>query len=173
MKELLEYDEAALKFYQGYTFGNAPLNCWDLAGTQFDSLCNSLSDLTAFNNLAKKNRWSSFKNLSKEIVDKGYVSVVTDANLKIVLTTQNMYDMNGYLTREVIGKSPKLFQGKETCIKTTHYIKEAIQKLESFEATILNYKKSGQPYHCWIQGYPIWNTNGEVVNFIAFEKEVA
>lgn len=41
----------------------------------------------------------------------------------------------------------------------------------AFEATILN-RKDGLTYNCWIKGTPIKNKNGDVINFIAFEREV-
>ena len=40
-------------------------------------------------------------------------------------------------------------------------------------AVLVNYRKDGTTYKCWIQASPVLDETGRVVNFIAFEKEVA
>ncbi|MFT5737705.1 MAG: hypothetical protein ACI9SG_002055, partial [Maribacter sp.] len=31
----------------------------------------------------------------------------------------------------------------------------------------------GSTYNCWINGQPVFNKKGKLINFIAFEREVA
>jgi len=81
--------------------------------------------------------------------------------------------MNGYSPKDIVGKKPNMFQGSETCPETTRSIRSAVQNKTPFEAIIINYRKDGSSYKCWIKGEPVFNTSGEVVNFIAYEKEVA
>ena len=107
------------------------------------------------------------------MVEKKQVIVVTDAQLNIVHATHNIYGMNGYNTDEILGKKPKMFQGKATCKETTKYIAKAVKAKKSFEAVLVNYRKDGSSYKCWIKGEPIWNNKGKVVNFIAYERKVA
>ena len=66
-----------------------------------------------------------------------------------------------------------MFQGKLTCRETANKIGNAVKNKMAFEATILNYRKDGSTYNCWIKGAPIKDNKGNVVNFIAFEREVA
>ncbi|MEN1785297.1 MAG: histidine kinase, partial [Bacteroidota bacterium] len=68
---------------------------------------------------------------------------------------------------------PKIFQGEETCENTAAEIKQAVIDRKPFDTVILNYRKDGSTYKCWIKGAPIRNVKGDVVNFIAFEREVA
>ena len=123
--------------------------------------------------IAHAERWSDSSFFEDEILGKNHIVVVTDADLNIVHASNSIFDMNGYRPSEIIGKKPKMFQGEKTCKKTSSEIREAINKQESFEATVLNYRKDGTTYNCWIKGIPIRNTKGDVVNFIAFEREVA
>jgi len=81
--------------------------------------------------------------------------------------------MNGHTLNEIKGKNPKNFQGEETSKKITATIAKAIKNEEPFEATVVNYRKDGSTYNCWIKGEPIFNKKGKVVNFIAYEREVA
>ena len=78
--------------------------------------------------------------------------------------------MNGYKPSEVIGKTPQMFQGKDTSADTRKMIKSAIIQRLPFEAVILNYCKNGEPYNCHINAFPIFNHKKILVNFIAFEN---
>ncbi len=173
MQEIQHYDRAAHDFYQKQTFTALPLTTWDLFAEQFKTTCEGLNDITQFKKLAEANKWKTSISFKNEILDKNHVVVVTDEALNIVHTSQNIHKMNGYTTKELVGKKPKLFQGTLTCKETSRKIGEAVQNKIPFEATILNYRKDGSTYNCWIKGAPIKDVNGKVVNFIAFEREVA
>ena len=123
--------------------------------------------------LGHMNKWNDFSLFEKEILQKNHIVVVTDAQLKIVHASESIFEMNGYRPKEIIGKNPKMFQGKNTCKKTSQKIREAIENQEIFDEVVLNYRKDGSTYNCWIKGFPIKNRKGKVVNFIAFEREVA
>nr|MBP6414812.1 PAS domain-containing protein [Bacteroidia bacterium] len=71
---------------------------------------------------------------------------------------------------EVLGRSPKMFQGQATCLKTAKEIGEAVRNHQPFEKRVINYSKDGSVYNCHIKGFPIFNHEGTLTNFIAFEK---
>ena len=81
--------------------------------------------------------------------------------------------MNGYEAHEVIGNSPKMFQGAKTDLQVSNEIRQSILNKLPFEKVIINYCKDGSTYNCHIKGFPIFNHKGEVTNFIAFEKIAA
>ncbi|TMM59158.1 PAS domain-containing protein [Maribacter algarum] len=173
MQEIKNYDRAANKFYDTLDIKSLPINSWDLYATFFDKICQSINDVFVLKNLAKSNLWSYREDFNEELLQKEHVVVVTDAELRIVYATQNIRLMNGYRPEEILGKKPKMFQGIKTCKETSRNIGIAIKNREPFEAVVLNYRKDGSTYNCWIKGEPILNKSGEVVNFIAYEKEVA
>ena len=173
MKEIEHYDRAAHNYYKKQNFCALPLTSWDLFANEFKTTAEGLNDVVKFKKLAKENSWSSSISFRDEILDKNNVVVVTDPSLNIVHASQNIYKMNGYAIEEIIGKKPKMFQGKLTCKETANKIGNAVKSKIPFEATILNYRKDGSTYNCWIKGAPIKDNEGNVVNFIAFEKEVA
>jgi predicted transglutaminase-like protease len=84
-----------------------------------------------------------------------------------------MLDLNGYYPNEVIGNSPKMFQGELTNKKVSQEISEAVKTKQPFDKIIINYCKDGSLYKCQIKGYPVFDVNGELINFIAFEKIAA
>jgi len=173
MKELNNYDRAASKFYTNKKLNSFPISSWDHSGPNFDQICKDFDDLRFLKNLAQANRWSYRNTFDKELIEKEEVILVTDPELKIVYATNNVFKMNGYTLNKIKGKNPKIFQGEETSSKITATIAKAVKNREPFEAIILNYRKDGSTYNCWIKGEPIFNKKGKIVNFIAFEREVA
>ncbi|MEM9077738.1 MAG: PAS domain-containing protein [Bacteroidota bacterium] len=167
------YDEALCNFYSKLEISSYPLSSLDIYAQHFNKVCKNLNDINGLTSLAKRHGWKEGLPLRNEILDKDHVVVVTDPQLNIVYATQNIFSMNGYSPEEVVGNKPKMFQGEKTCKETSRNISEAIKKQIPFEATITNYRKNGSTYKCWIKGQPIFDRKGKVVNFIAFEKEVA
>lgn len=173
MDEIKVYDAAANTFYRSRNITALPLVSWDLFGPYFDKVCKDANDISGLTRLARANKWSYPGRFDKALTEKEQVIVVTDAELNIVYATHNISKMNGYPLGEIMGKKPKMFQGKDTCRDTVRYISKAVRSNRPFEATLLNYRKNGEPYNCWIKGEPIFDGKGKLVNFIAYEKEVA
>lgn len=173
MKEFDNYDKAASRFYAKKEPKGLPILSWDIAGSYFDKICKNLDDLKSLRNISKINHWVYPNTFHNELMNKEQVIVVTDPELKIVYATNNIYKMNGYTLDEISGKKPNIFQGKETSKKATASIAKAIKNRIPFEAIVLNYRKDGSTYKCWIKGEPIFNKKGKIVNFIAYEREVA
>ncbi|MGB7393156.1 MAG: PAS domain-containing protein [Pricia sp.] len=167
------YDDAAYQFYRASQLKCLPLNSWDIYGLYFDTLCGNYEDIVSLRRLSKDNNWDYRSPFKDALLKKNYIILVTDTDSKIVHATHNIAQMNGYRPEEVLGKSPKLFQGPETNLKTTGKIRKAIDNKVPFEAVIRNYRKDGTTYNCWLKGEPVFDTGGKLVNFIAYEKEVA
>ncbi|WP_264566248.1 PAS domain-containing protein [Flavobacterium sp. N3904] len=148
---------------------NIPLISWGLSSTFHVEIKNIISDVHKISNLAHKKKWKNTDwNFKIKLEEK--VILITDAKLNIVFASHNMHKMNGYSEKEVLGESPKMFQGKETVAQTSREISEAIALQKPFVKQVLNYKKTGELYYCNIEGFPIFNKKGELVNFIAFEQ---
>jgi len=150
-----------------------PLASWDLYAMHLDHLFNSLPEVEQLNRLARNHKWDRVIDFRSSLLVERNVLLITDADLNIEYASGNIYQMNGYRSSELIGKKPNMFQGPDTCQKTTERISRAIQDLLPFEEVIVNYRKDGSKYRCWIKGEPIWNKKGELVNFVAYEREVA
>lgn len=173
MNEINKYDEAAHKFYSAQAINSLPLISWDVYGPYFSMVCGYFNDILSLSDLAENNNWAYRKNFDDVLFEKDRVIVITDTKLSIVHATCNIFAMNGYRPKEVLGKKPKVFQGPKTCLDTTTRISIAVANKLPFEETLTNYRKDGSTYNCWIKGEPIFDTTGKLVNFIAYEKEVA
>lgn len=168
MNEFFAYDSVMDRYYKKMSNYILPLSSWEFYGENHQVVENFKEDFITLKKITKN--WSFTRDYYKEIVKENFVVVITNSELKIVFASQNIQKMNGYLPEEVIGNSPKMFQGDETCIKTSAKVRKAIDNKIPFEASVLNYKKDQTPYRCLIKGFPVLDKQGKLVNYIAFER---
>ncbi|MHC0439464.1 PAS domain-containing protein [Flavobacterium sp. 3-210] len=148
---------------------SVPILAWDFHYEYVNELKAMTADLKRLHTISAQYAWNE-RELKIEERIKNEVIVITDLNLKIVFASSKIKRMTGYTEAEIIGNTPKMFQGPETCPHVLQEIREAIHSKISFEKTIDNYKKNGKVYSCHINGFPVYNSKGEVSHFIAFEK---
>lgn len=170
--EFKEYEKAVEKYFNKLTIINMPLMSWDFYAQAFSMMRMSVSDTNLLQNIVSQNNWKKSWNFKEHLQDNTVI-VVTDAILNIVFASKNIVEMNGYYPEEVIGNSPKMFQGKLTNDKISLEISIAVKEQKPFDKIITNYCKDGSIYKCHIKGYPIFNKKGKLINFIAFEKIAA
>jgi PAS domain S-box-containing protein len=157
------------KYFNSLKWNAVPLISWEFRGTFHTEIKNIVLDAHKISSLSqgqnwKKNSWDFKSKLKEKVI------IITDGKQNIVFASHNMHKMNGYFEKEVLGKSPKMFQGNETIVETSREIRDAIALQIPFSKQVLNYKKNGETYYCNIDGFPIFNKKGELVNFIAFEE---
>ena len=169
MKDLSKYDHAAADYYLKSGLKTIPLMSWEFQQQFINDLQTTRSDAERLKKLAKAFRWKSNWDYESELMQQCTI-IVTDAALSIVFASKNMAKMNGYKETEILGKSPKMFQGKDTDLQVSKAIREAISNQQPFEKTILNYRKNGTTYDCHVLGFPVFNNEGKLSHFIAFEK---
>ncbi|MDY8137802.1 PAS domain-containing protein [Aquimarina sp. 2201CG5-10] len=168
MLELYGYDQMIAERAEKESNFSLPLISWEFYGESYSLLSSFKKDLESLEKITE--RWDFDHNYHKEFTQNRSVILVTNPDLKIVYASHNMHKMNGYSVDEVLGKSPKMFQGKDTCMKTSGKIREAVDNRKPFELSILNYKKDKTTYICKIKGFPVFDTKGKLINYIAFEK---
>ncbi len=170
MSDLKQYEEAIVKYNKELRIKSLPVISSEFHYQFVNELKQSLCDLRDLKGMALRNNWALCSDWDIEAPIKEDVIVVTDAKLTIVFASQNIKKMNGYSATEVMGKSPKMFQGEVTDSIISREISAAIKLQQSFEKTVLNYKKNGEVYACLIKGYPVFDIKGRLRHYIAFEK---
>jgi len=95
-----------------------------------------------------------------------------DPEQRIVYVNQAFENLTEYSKEDVIGKSPRLLQGKETSEETRKKMRIALQKRESIQVEILNYSKSGREYWLDVRLFPLKNAENEVTHFVAIERDI-
>ena len=170
MSNLKQYEEAIVNYHSVLRIKSLPIFSSNFHYEFLKEVKESFLDLNSLKDIAYQNKWKSSSEWDIKAPIKEEVIIVTDAKLRIVFASHNMVKMNGYLAEEVLGKSPKMFQGQVTDRVVSNEINVAIKSQQAFEKTVLNYKKNGEIYACLIKGYPVFNLKGQLSHYIAFEK---
>lgn len=73
---------------------------------------------------------------------------------------------------DVIGRSPRFMQGRETRRATLDAFHRALVSGERFHGYLTNYRAGGTKYRAEIDCRPLRAADGRIENFVSFEREV-
>ena len=91
---------------------------------------------------------------------------------KILFVNEAFTKMTGYTAEEVIGKTPRVLQGPKSNKEELKKLSNALRNWQSFETTIINYKKNGEEFWVNFSLSPVKNSNGWYTHWIAIERDV-
>jgi PAS domain S-box-containing protein len=80
--------------------------------------------------------------------------------------------LTGYGSEELIGRSPRMLQGRDTQAMALRSLSRALRGSTRFHGVLVNYRKCGGSYLCEIDVRPIYGRDGTPERFVAFEREV-
>ncbi|HET8705355.1 MAG TPA: PAS domain-containing protein, partial [Pseudomonadales bacterium] len=81
--------------------------------------------------------------------------------------------MTGYSLAELIGKSPKILQGKRSNQRILLRLKEEISSGKHFHGATINYRKNGDPYPVEWNISPIVDVEGRISHYISVQKDLS
>jgi photoactive yellow protein len=92
---------------------------------------------------------------------------------RIVYVNPAFTAISGYTADEVVGRTPRLLQGRETSPIARAEIRAALERGEGISTDILNYRKDGTPY--WIETSirPVPGADGRPAFFVAVQRDVS
>lgn len=90
----------------------------------------------------------------------------------IVYANPAFLRMTGYRLEEVIGRNCRFLQGAGTDPETVSRIREAIHRRREVTATLLNYRKDGQPFWNELKIAPVFTNRGELLYFVGLQTDV-
>ncbi|MGR5065029.1 ATP-binding protein [Photobacterium sp. DNB22_13_2] len=138
----------------------------------------SLSLASAQEDLAKKHEQQVV--LTEKVTELAQVAehardviIITDAKGKITWVNPAFERLTGYQHVEVVGKKPgELLQGDNTDPATVMYMSNRLAEKLPVKSEVLNYSKSGQEYWVEMDITPVLNERGDVIRFIAVERDI-
>jgi PAS domain S-box-containing protein len=99
--------------------------------------------------------------------------IISDKEGKIEWVNDSFIKSTGYTLEEIFGKKPKDFlQRKDTDSDVIRKLSDALSKKETIEVKIVNYTKEGLPYHNLIEIIPVFDDEGNHINFISLQKDI-
>jgi PAS domain S-box-containing protein len=111
--------------------------------------------------------------LLKVLAENSFDSIlVTDATVKgkIIYANKAFEKLTGHLSSEVIGKTPRILQGKGTDKKVIDRLTVALKSGTKFEGKAINYKKDGTPFIMYWRVLPI-KISRKVKLWVAIQRE--
>ncbi|MEP0915145.1 PAS domain S-box protein [Leptolyngbya sp. GB1-A1] len=90
----------------------------------------------------------------------------------IIYSNPAFSKLTGYQPEEVIGCNCRLLQGPGTDPEVVAQIREAIAQQQEVQATLLNYRKDGQPFWNELKIAPVRADAGELLYFVGIQTNV-
>lgn len=91
---------------------------------------------------------------------------------RIVFVNDSFSRQTGYLPEEVIGKSPRMFQGPKTERSELDRIRTALEKCEAVSAQLTNYTKDARQIAIKIDIVPLMDDQGVCTHYVSTQHDV-
>lgn len=111
--------------------------------------------------------------LSRALAATSEISLITDAEQKILHASRSFTTITGYAEAEVLGSNCRLLQGPGTAPEAVQAIRSALSRGEKFYGDILNYRKDGSPFWNALKITPLLNDAGQVTHFVSVQRDVS
>lgn len=110
--------------------------------------------------------------LANDIVIVTKAAPLDEPGPEIVYVNQAFTRMTGYSAEEVIGRTPRMLQGRETNSETSKIIRQALEKQEPVRVLTRNYTRDDTMYWLDISINPLHDCNGLVTHYVAIQRDV-
>ncbi len=118
------------------------------------------------------------KMLELVVENMGDPVVITEADPldfpgpKIIYANPSFLKLTGYSADEVLGKTPRVLQGKLSEREELKKLKESMIACTSYKLSTVNYKKDGTPI--WIKAHisPVFDESGKCINWVGVQRDI-
>jgi two-component system cell cycle sensor histidine kinase/response regulator CckA len=90
----------------------------------------------------------------------------------IVYASPGFTRLTGYAPDEVLGRTGRLLQGKDTAPASIAVLRDAIREERPCVTELLNYRKDGTPFWNSLSLSPVKDNDGVVTNFVGVQTDV-
>lgn len=125
--------------------------------------------LTQFDDAALKEILQTFFESSFDAI----VITSADPGYPIVYANPRFCQMTGYALDELLGQSPKMFQGEKTNRRILDQLKRKVEAGEYFHGATINYRKDGQSYPVEWNISPIREGDGPIRYYLSIQKDLS
>ncbi len=126
--------------------------------------------------VGKENLLLIFEKLIRSISDSVIITTADDITApsgpRIIYVNEACCSMTGYSKEELVGETPRIFQGPETSRTTLDMIKDALEKKKKIRVELLNYKKSGEAFLSDMEIIPVKAGDAASSYFIAIQRDI-
>lgn len=102
--------------------------------------------------------------------------VITTAGLEppgpvITFVNSAFERMTGHLRRDIVGQTPRVFQGPDTSRDELDRMRGALTAGQTFEGEAVNYRKNGDAFRLRWAVVPIFDDFGKIVAWLSLQNE--
>ena len=108
----------------------------------------------------------------KKLVEKFLIISKTDKDGKITYVNENFIKISGYTKDELIGKSHNIVRHPDMPSYVFRNLWKVITQGKIWQGVIKNRKKNGNSYFVKTMVAPMFNSNGEIKEYIAFRVDI-
>ena len=91
----------------------------------------------------------------------------------IIFANSRLAAYNGYDRDQILGRSPRMFQGPESDRQQLHRFREGLKEWRhDLSMEIINYRRNGEPHWAEISAAPLRNTQGEYQGWVAVQRNI-
>ncbi|MGD9661768.1 MAG: PAS domain-containing protein, partial [Porticoccaceae bacterium] len=92
---------------------------------------------------------------------------------KIVYINDAFVRKTGFNREEVLGKTPRILQGKDTQRSELDRIRAALETAQPVRSELINYTKGGEPFWLEVDIVPLMDGSGKPSHFVAVERDIS
>ncbi|MCC3430384.1 MAG: PAS domain S-box protein, partial [Microcoleus sp. PH2017_04_SCI_O_A] len=150
-------------------FSAAPLKNSE---NQIEGIVAVIADITE-----QKQQEEQVRLLQSVVVNTNDGVVITEAEaidevgLRIIYVNEAFTQITGYSLEEVLGKTPRILQGKKTDSTELDKIRIALSRWESVTVEVINYRKNGSEYWNEFSIVPVGDRTGWYTHWIAIQRD--
>ncbi|MDQ1560962.1 MAG: hypothetical protein QOE85_303 [Actinomycetota bacterium] len=108
--------------------------------------------------------------LALETVSEG--SLITDSDRNTIYANAAFTQITGYTQSEILGSNCRILQGADTSREEEQRMRAALDAGETFEGTVLNYRKDGTSFWNHLTITPLKDAAGAITNFVSVQRDV-
>ena len=92
---------------------------------------------------------------------------------RIIYANRVFTRMSGYSLEEVLGQTPRMFQGPKTDPEARRKIREALESWKAIRIEVLNYRKDGSEFWVELNIVPVANEKGWYTHWVSVQREMS
>jgi PAS domain S-box-containing protein len=93
-------------------------------------------------------------------------------DMPIVYANKQFEAMTGYSQREILGRNCRFLQGGDRQQEGRFAMKQAIDKKESIEVTVRNYRKDGELFFNHLTLTPLFDGAGKLMYYLGIQYDI-